>query len=166
MCWFKRECRPVFQKQIRDNQQLTITHPDIMRFFMTTREAVSLVLQGFAIGNHGDTLLLDMGEPVRILDLAKTLIRLSGKSEHEVGIRFTGCATAKSFSKNFLTRPKKFIRHRSLRSADFVAHRIAETIWRRNWFSSNRHVRRWRCAIRTKMKEIVPEYYKWPRRSA
>src|ERR1700674_1902851 len=81
---------PVFQKQIRDNQQLTITHPDITRFFMTTREAVSLVLEGFAIGNHGDTLVLDMGTPVRILDLARTLIRLSGKSEDEVGIKFTG----------------------------------------------------------------------------
>jgi len=81
MCWVSNgSVVPVFQKQIRDNQQLTITHPDIMRFFMTTREAVSLVLQGFAIGNHGDTLLLDMGEPVRILDLAKTLVRLSGKS--------------------------------------------------------------------------------------
>jgi len=81
---------PLFQEQIRTSQTLTITHPEIKRFFMTGREAVSLVLQAFAIGNHGDTLALDMGEPVRILDLARTLIRLSGKSDYEVAIRFTG----------------------------------------------------------------------------
>ena len=81
---------PLFQEQIRRNEPLSITHPEIKRYFMTGREAVSLVLQAFAIGKHGDTLVLDMGEPVRILDLARTLIRLSGRTEREVSIRFTG----------------------------------------------------------------------------
>jgi FlaA1/EpsC-like NDP-sugar epimerase len=81
---------PLFQEQLRKNQALSITHPEIKRFFMTAREAVSLVLQAFAIGDRGDTLVLDMGEPVRIVDLARTLIRISGKSEREVGISFTG----------------------------------------------------------------------------
>jgi FlaA1/EpsC-like NDP-sugar epimerase len=81
---------PVFQEQLRKSQPLSITHPEIKRFFMTGHEAVSLVLQAFAIGNRGDTLVLDMGKPVRILDLARTLIRLSGKSAREVSIRFTG----------------------------------------------------------------------------
>jgi FlaA1/EpsC-like NDP-sugar epimerase len=81
---------PVFQRQLRNGEPLTITHPEIHRFFMTTREAVSLVLRAFTIGDHGDILVLDMGEPVSILQLAKTLIRLSGKSEDEVSIRFTG----------------------------------------------------------------------------
>src|SRR5712692_4465164 len=81
---------PVLKQQLRNHQPLTITHPDIRRFFMVTSEAVALVLQGFAIGNHGDILVLDMGEPVRILDLARSLIRLSGKSEHDVEIKFTG----------------------------------------------------------------------------
>jgi FlaA1/EpsC-like NDP-sugar epimerase len=81
---------PVFQEQLRKSQPLSITHPEIKRFFMTGREAVSLVLQAFAIGNRGDTRVLDMGEPIRILDLARTLIRLSGKSTREVSIRFTG----------------------------------------------------------------------------
>src|SRR5258708_29330946 len=57
---------------------------------MTIREAVSLVLQAFAIGRHGDILVLDMGEPVKIADLARKLIRLAGKSEEEVPIRYTG----------------------------------------------------------------------------
>ena len=81
---------PVFQEQIRRSQPLSITHPEINRFFMTGREAVSLVLQAFAMGGGGDTLVLDMGKPVRILDLARKLIVLSGRSEREVGIRFTG----------------------------------------------------------------------------
>ena len=81
---------PLFQEQIRQNQPLTMTHPDMTRFFMTVSEAVSLVLQGFAIGRHGDILVLDMGEPVRIAELAKTLVRLSGKSRVEfkyIGLR-------------------------------------------------------------------------------
>jgi FlaA1/EpsC-like NDP-sugar epimerase len=81
---------PVLQEQLRNGRALTITHPEMKRFFMTTREAVSLVLQAFAIGNHGDTLVLDMGTPVSILELARTLIQLSGKREDEVEIKFTG----------------------------------------------------------------------------
>jgi FlaA1/EpsC-like NDP-sugar epimerase len=81
---------PLFQEQIRQNQPITVTHPDITRFFMTVSEAVSLVLQAFAIGRKGDILVLDMGEPVRVLELAKTLARLSGKSRPEfkfIGLR-------------------------------------------------------------------------------
>jgi FlaA1/EpsC-like NDP-sugar epimerase len=81
---------PLFQEQIRQNQPITITHPEMTRFFMTISEAVSLVLQAFAIGRHGDILVLDMGDPVRVAELAKTLVRLSGKSHHEfkfIGLR-------------------------------------------------------------------------------
>ena len=81
---------PLFQEQIRQNQPITITHPEITRFFMTVSEAVSLVLQAFAVGRNGDILVLDMGEPVRVTDLAKTLARLSGKSHQEfefIGLR-------------------------------------------------------------------------------
>jgi FlaA1/EpsC-like NDP-sugar epimerase len=81
---------PIFQEQIRQNQPITITHPEITRFFMTISEAVSLVLQAFSIGRDGDILVLDMGEPVRITELAETLVRLSGKSRQEfkfIGLR-------------------------------------------------------------------------------
>jgi FlaA1/EpsC-like NDP-sugar epimerase len=81
---------PLFQEQIRQSQPITITHPEITRFFMTIPEAVSLVLQGFAVGRNGDILVLDMGEPVRVAELAKTLVRLSGKSGQEfkfIGLR-------------------------------------------------------------------------------
>jgi FlaA1/EpsC-like NDP-sugar epimerase len=81
---------PVLQKQIRDQGVVTVTHPDITRFFMTIPEAVSLVLQAFAVGKHGEILVLDMGEPMRIVDLARTLIRLCGKTEDDVQIMYTG----------------------------------------------------------------------------
>ena len=151
---------PVFQKQIRDNQQLTITHPDIMRFFMTTREAVSLVLQGFAIGNQGDTLLLDMGEPVRILDLAKTLIRLSGKSEHEVGIRFTGLRDGEKLFEELSypaeeIHPTPFPKIRQIRGTPHRGDDLARQLVQLKSVMSVDGA----AAIRTKMKEIVPEYY-------
>jgi len=81
---------PLFQEQIRQNQPVTITHPEMTRFFITITEAVSLVLQAFAVGRSGDIMVLDMGEPVRVADLAKTLLRLSGKSTQEftfIGLR-------------------------------------------------------------------------------
>jgi FlaA1/EpsC-like NDP-sugar epimerase len=81
---------PLFQEQIKSKRQITVTHPDITRYFMTIPEAVSLVLQAFAIGNERDILVLDMGKPIRILDMAKTLIQLSGIPAEEVEIVFTG----------------------------------------------------------------------------
>jgi FlaA1/EpsC-like NDP-sugar epimerase len=81
---------PLFQQQLRNNEPLTVTHSDMKRFFMTIREAVSLVLQASVIGEKGDTLVLDMGEPLPILDLVRTLIKLSGKNEKQVTIQFTG----------------------------------------------------------------------------
>jgi len=81
---------PIFQEQIRQNRPITITHPDITRFFMTIAEAVSLVLQAFVVGRDGDILVLDMGEPVRVTELAKTLLRLSGKPAQDfqfIGLR-------------------------------------------------------------------------------
>jgi FlaA1/EpsC-like NDP-sugar epimerase len=81
---------PLFQQQLRNNEPLTVTHSEMKRFFMTIREAVSLVLQASVIGEKGDTLVLDMGEPLPILDLVRTLIKLSGKNEKQVTIQFTG----------------------------------------------------------------------------
>jgi len=80
---------PIFQQQIRQGR-VQVTHPEITRFFMTIPEAVSLVLQAATVGSHGDVLVLDMGEPIKILDLARTLVRLHGKTEDEVEITFTG----------------------------------------------------------------------------
>ena len=82
---------PTFRKQIEAGGPVTVTHPDMERFFMTIPEAVQLVLQAGAVGNSGDVLILDMGEPVKIVDLARDMIMLSGlKYPDDIDIVFTG----------------------------------------------------------------------------
>jgi len=81
---------PRFLKQIKEGGPITITHPEITRFFMTIPEACQLVLEAAAMGKGGEIFIFDMGKPVKILDLAKNLIKLSGYKEHEIKIKFTG----------------------------------------------------------------------------
>jgi FlaA1/EpsC-like NDP-sugar epimerase len=81
---------PIFRKQIERGGPVTVTNPEMTRFFMTIPEASSLVVQAGAMGGRGQVYVLDMGEPVKILDLAKQMIRLSGRSEDQIPIIFTG----------------------------------------------------------------------------
>jgi FlaA1/EpsC-like NDP-sugar epimerase len=81
---------PKFKEQIARGGPITVTHPEIIRYFMTIPEAARLVLQAAAIGESGQVLVLDMGEPVKIVDLARDMIRLSGRSVEEIAIVFTG----------------------------------------------------------------------------
>jgi FlaA1/EpsC-like NDP-sugar epimerase len=81
---------PKFKEQIARGGPITVTHPDITRYFMTIPEAARLVLQAAAIGESGQVLVLDMGEPVRIVDLARDMIRLAGYAPEEIGIVYSG----------------------------------------------------------------------------
>ena len=147
------------QEQLRNREPLTVTHPEVNRFFMTIREAVSLVLQASVIGEKGDTLVLDMGQPILILDLVRTLIQLSGKNENDVAIRFTGLRDGEKLSEELfyenedvgLTSFPKIKRARgharewhALRSQ---LEELEETLFLNGAES-----------IRAKIKEILPEY--------
>jgi len=79
---------PKFRSQIQNGQNITVTHPDITRYFMLIPEACELVLQAGAIGTGGEIFILDMGEPIKIVDLAKKMIELSGKDD--INIEFSG----------------------------------------------------------------------------
>jgi FlaA1/EpsC-like NDP-sugar epimerase len=81
---------PIFEGQLENGEPITITHPDMTRYFMTMQEAGWLILDAAAIGRPGDLFVLDMGEPVRIVDMARDLIRLTGRGDDSVPIRFTG----------------------------------------------------------------------------
>jgi FlaA1/EpsC-like NDP-sugar epimerase len=81
---------PTFRRQIEKGGPVTVTHPEMTRFFMTIPEAASLVIQSGSIGGEGHVFVLDMGEPVKIVELAEQMIRLSGKDPGEIGIDFIG----------------------------------------------------------------------------
>jgi FlaA1/EpsC-like NDP-sugar epimerase len=154
----------IFQEQLRLGRALTITHPEIRRFFMTTQEAVSLVLQAFTIGCNGDILVLDMGTPIRILDMARTLIRLSGKSEDTTQIQFIGLREGEKLEEELFYGYEK------------ILPTTYEKIKRINgakpdWAWLCRQLEELRTSliidgadlIRAKIKEIIPEYRYTPK---
>jgi FlaA1/EpsC-like NDP-sugar epimerase len=100
---------PLFREQIREGGPVTVTHPDVIRYFMTIPEAAQLVIQAGAMGSGGDVFVLDMGSPVRIADLAKRMIHLAGYTvrddkhpEGDIEIRFTGLRPAEKLFEELL----------------------------------------------------------------
>jgi FlaA1/EpsC-like NDP-sugar epimerase len=150
---------PVFQEQIRKQGTVTVTHPDITRFFMTIPEAVSLVLQAFTIGKHGEILVLDMGKPMKIVDVARTLIRLCGKTEDDVEIVFTGLRKGEKLHEELFYASESAFRtdlEKVIRTSSKLM----------SWSMLNEHLRELEAMvyastdamIREKLKQIVPEY--------
>jgi len=99
---------PLFQEQIKRRAPVTVTHPDMKRYFMTISEASLLVIEAGAIGNGGEIFTLDMGEPVKILDLAKEVIRLSGlEPDKDIPIVFTGVRPGEKMFEELMTESEK-----------------------------------------------------------
>ena len=95
---------PIFQGQIAKGGPITVTHPKVTRFFMTITEACQLVLEAGATGKHGEIYVFDMGKPVKIIDLAINMIRLSGLIENEdIEIKFTGLNEGEKLYEELLT---------------------------------------------------------------
>ena len=148
---------PLFQEQIKKGGPVTVTHPDIIRYFMLIPEACKLVLEAGTIGNGGEIFVFDMGKPVRIADLAQRMIKLSGRKD--VKVEFTGLRDGEKLYEEVLsdkedTKPSfhKKIRIANVREYDFdtVSKEINDLIELSKKYDDLATVR--------KMKEIVPEF--------
>ena len=148
---------PLFRKQIREGGPVTVTHPDIIRFFMLIPEACKLVLEAGTMGKGGEIFVFDMGKPVRIADLARRMIQLSGAKN--VAIKFTGLRDGEKLYEEVLgdeelTKPtfNKKIKIAQVREYDYnEVNKLLDDLWRVSFDFDNMETVR-------KMKEIVPEY--------
>ncbi len=150
---------PLFQRQIRTTRRITVTHPEITRYFMTIPEAVALVLQAFAAGEHRDLLVLDMGKPVQIVDLANTLVKLSGIPQNEVEIAFTGLRPGEKLYEELFYEYEE----PSTTSVGKIMRAKRSTI---SWDTLTWHLNalhtmignETEAAIRARVKQVIPEY--------
>lgn len=149
---------PKFQAQIAGGGPVTVTHPDVIRYFMSIPEAAQLVLQAGAMGQGGEIFVLDMGAPVRIVDLARDMIRLAGYTEQQIEIRFTGLRPGEKLFEELLaddesTRPTA---HPKVRVASGAHHAARLDAGALAWLSSSGWLDD--REVRLALSRWVPEY--------
>jgi FlaA1/EpsC-like NDP-sugar epimerase len=151
---------PLFEQRIARRKPIPVTHPEISRYFMTIPEAVQLVLQASALGKGGEIFVLDMGQPIRIVDLARDLIRLSGlEAERDIPIVFTGLRPGEKLSEELRfdgegLKPTSHEKIRVLDGGPADAARVSAWLDELAAIVAAKNVH----ALVAKLKEIVPEY--------
>jgi FlaA1/EpsC-like NDP-sugar epimerase len=149
---------PKFREQIAKGGPITVTHPEITRYFMSIPEAAQLVMQAGCMGNGGEIFVLDMGEPVKIVNLAKDLIRLSGFNENDIKIEFTGLRPGEKLYEELLADNESTLPtpHPKLRIAQARMVAAAELEMMQTWISAGET--RADAIVRQSMRQWVPEY--------
>jgi len=149
---------PKFREQIAKGGPITVTHPEITRFFMSIPEAAQLVMQAGNMGKGGEIFVLDMGESVKIVDLAKDLIRLSGFNEDDIKIEFTGLRPGEKLYEEVLADSEHTLStpHPKLRIAQARSVEAAELQALQEWVSTDAIIAD--DVVRQRMQQWVPEY--------
>ena len=150
---------PKFREQIARGGPVTVTHPDIIRYFMLIPEAAQLVLQAGLMGQGGEIFVLEMGEPIRIADLARDMIRLSGFSEDEIRVVFTGLRPGEKLYEELLTDAEQTLPtpHPKLRVAR--AEDAPDPAWQQDiadWLAEIGPESP--ATVKTRLQRFVPEY--------
>ncbi|AKV01165.1 UDP-N-acetylglucosamine 4,6-dehydratase [Labilithrix luteola] len=150
---------PLFREQIAKGGPVTVTHPEMQRYFMTIPEACQLVMQSGVMGKGGEIFVLDMGEPVKIVDLARDLIRLSGYSERDIEIEFTGMRPGEKLFEELAVDEESVdkTKHPKIYVGKFRPHALSEL---ERAYESLHAVSNGSDvdAVKQAFKEIVPEY--------
>jgi len=160
---------PLFFKQIEKGGPLTITHPEITRYFMTIEEAAQLILQAFTMGNSSEIFILEMGIPIKIVDMAKDLIRLSGKKLDDIEIKFIGLRPGEKLYEELITEGEGIVKtdHNKILVLQNEVHSNGNhMVGEHNLDHLNRKIIELKLLaekhnakeIKRKIKEIVPEY--------
>jgi FlaA1/EpsC-like NDP-sugar epimerase len=155
---------PLFNKQIRDGGPVTITHPDITRYFMTIPEACQLVLEAGFMGNGGQIYVFDMGEPVKVLEVAKNLIRLSGlEPEKDIKIKFIGLRPGEKLYEELFAEGEEHLatHHPKISIAKIEDNRLKEVLARISKLQESLYEMN-ELELMDELKEIVPGYKEKP----